>query len=224
MAPPPHLNPIIFSTELLFTIIAVIFCFIIYFKTREIYNLTRHKGIRYFRDAFLFFGLSYVVRFIFSLAMFSSLAFDFIVPRNMFGPLFILPLGYFSTMGIFYLIFSSIWKRFNNKAMLIIGHIIAVTLSVVSFITRSHMILLYLQSILLIIAVILSFTAKKEGKKLSGAKILYILVAALWLINLWIIDKGGRRPPFSPGTEIFFHLISLIVFIIIYYKVSKWLK
>jgi hypothetical protein len=224
MAGPPPLNPMIFSTELLFTIIAVIFCFIIYFKTREIYELTKHKGIRYFRDAFLFFGLSYVVRFIFSLSMFSGLAFDFIVPREMFGPLFILPLGYLSTMGIFYLIFSSIWKRFTNKAMLILGHIIAVLLSIVSFITRSHIMLLYLQSILLIIAVILSFTAKKDGKKLSGAKILYMLVAALWLINLWIIDKGGRRPPFSPATEIFFHLVSLIVFIIIYYKVSKWLK
>jgi len=229
MAPPP-MNPIMFSTEILFTVIAVIFCFIIYFKTREIYKLTKYEGIRYFRDAFLFFGLSYVMRFLFSLAMLSRIAFDFIVPREMFGPIFILPLGYLSTMGIFYLIFSTTWKRFNNKIMLIIGHVVAVALSIVSFITRSHLILLYLQSALLVITVVLSFIAKKDGnklkggKKLSGARILYILIAMLWLINLWIIDKGAMRSPFFRGTEVFFQLVSLLVFIIIYHKVSKWVK
>lgn len=221
---PPVFNPLMPAIELIFTVIAVLFCFLIYFKTTEIYKLTKYNGIRYFRDAFLFFGFSYLMRFLFSLAMLSRFAFDFIVPRYMFGPIFILPMGYFSTMGIFYLIFSSIWKRFNNNNMLIVGHLVAVALSVVSFITRSHLMLLYLQSVLLVIAVILSFAAKKEGKKLSGARILYILVAALWLINLWIIGKGGRRPPFSPGTEILFHILSLAVFFVIYYKVSKWVK
>jgi len=221
---PPVFNPLMPVIELIFTVVAVLFCFLIYFKTRESYELTKHNGIKHFRDAFLFFGLSYVVRFLFSLVMFSRFAFDFIMPRELFGPLFILPLGYFSTMGIFYLIFSSVWKRFSNKAMLIIGHVTAIVLSVVSFITRSHIILLILQSVFLIIAVILSFTAQKGVKKLTQAKILYILVAALWLINLWIIDRGGRRPPFLPFMEIIFHLISLAVFVIIYYKVSKWVK
>jgi hypothetical protein len=164
------------------------------------------------------------MRFLFSLTMLSSFAFDFIVPRHMFGPVFILPMGYLSTIGIFYLIFSSIWKRFNNKTMLIMGHALAVMLSVVSFITRSHEILLLLQSIFLVAAVILSFIARKDKKKLSEAKILYMLVGVLWLINLWVIDKGGRRPLVAPGTEIFFYILSLVVFVIIYYKVSKWLK
>jgi hypothetical protein len=224
MAPMPVFNPLMPIIELVFTVIAVFLCFLIYFKTRESYELTKHKGIRYFRDAFLFLGLSFVMRFFFSLIMFSSFAFDFIIPRDMFGLLFILPLGYFSTMGIFYLIFGTIWKRVDNKAMLIIGHITAVALSVISFITRSHIILLLLQSILLVIVVILSFIAHKSEKKLSQTRILYILVAALWLINLWIIDRGGVRMPFHPATEIFFHLIFLAVFVIIYHKVSKWIK
>jgi len=226
MAPPPPMNPMMFSTELLFTIIAVIFCFIIYFKTREIYKLTKYQGIRYFRGAFLFFGLSYLLRFIFSLIMFSRIAFDFILPREMFALLFILPLGYFSTIGILYLIFGLVWKRFNSKALLGLGHVIAVLLSIISFLTRSHRMLLYLQTALLIIAVILSFLvhkkdAGKKEKKLTGMKALYLLISALWLINLWIIDE---RRPFPIGIEIFFQLLSLAVFITIYYKVSKWLK
>jgi hypothetical protein len=228
MAPMPVFNPLMPMIELVFTVIAVFFCFLIYFKTRESYELTKHKGIRYFRDAFLFLSLSFLMRFLFSLVMFSRFAFDFIIPREMFGPFFILPLGYFSTMGIFYLIFGTIWRRFNNKAMLITGHIIAVALSVVSFITRSHIILLLLQSVFLVIAVILSFSAQKAEKKaenrLSQTKLLYMLMGVLWLINLWIIDRGGMRMHLSPVVGIFFHLIFLAVFVFIYIKVSKWVK
>lgn len=214
-------NPGFFAAEIVFTIIAVAFCFLIYFKTREIYELTRHDGIKYFRGAFFFFGLSYVVRFLFGLVLLSMIAFDFIVPREMFGPLFILLLGYFSTIGIMYLIFSSVWKKFKSKNLLIAGHGIAILLSIVSFIARSHLILLYFQSALLILAVVLSSILHKREKKISRIRVLYFLVSVLWLINLWIID---RRRPFSFGMEIFFQIISLAVFILIYRKISKWVK
>jgi len=211
-----------FGTELIFTILAVVFCFAIYYRTKESYELTKYEGIRYFRDAFLFFGLSYVMRFLFSLILFSRLAFDFIVPRGLFAPLFILPMGYFSTVGIFYLLFSSdVWKRFNNRRLLISGHGIAILLSLASFIARSHMTLLYLQSILLLLAVALGFFAHKEGKKTSHVRILYLLVFALWLINLDVLD---RMRPFSFEIEFFSYAVSLLVFIAIYHRVSKWAK
>ena len=220
--PIPHtFNPGFFAAELVFTIIAVAFCFLIYFKTREIYALTKHEGIKYFRGAFFFFGLSYVVRFLFGLVIFSMTAFDFIVPRETFGPLFILLLGYFSTIGIVYLIFSSVWKKFKSKNLLIVAHGIAILLSIVSFIARSHLILLYFQSALLILAVILSSILHKLEKKISKIRVLYFFVSVLWLINLWVID---RRRPFSFGMELFFQLVSLIVFIVIYLRISKWVK
>ncbi len=221
MITPPPFDPFAFSVELLFTIISIVFCFSIYFKTKETYELTRYQGIMYFRKAFLFFGLSYAMRFLFSFLMFSRMAFDLILPRELFVPLFILPLGYFSTIGIFYLIFSLIWKKLDNKKVLFLGHGIAVVLSVLSFITRSHLILLLLQSILLIIAAALSFTTHKGRKKISQIKILYLLILALWLIDLWIID---RRHPFSLSIQLASYLISLLVFIAIYYKISKWVK
>ncbi|MBU0461302.1 MAG: hypothetical protein KJ574_01815, partial [Nanoarchaeota archaeon] len=177
--PPPFdpFDPLIFIPGLVFTILAVIFCFLIYFKTRESYQLTKYKGLQYFRGAFLFFGLSYVLRFLFSLVILSSRVFDIFMPRGMSMPFLIMLLGYFSTIGIFYLIFCSIWKKFNNKHMLILGHSVAVVLSIVSFITRSHFILLALQCILLIVAIILSFVMHKKGRKRSNMRGLYVLVA-----------------------------------------------
>jgi len=219
--PPPFFNPVVLISELAFTVLAVIFCFLIYFKTKESYELTKYEGIKYFRGAFLFFGLSYVLRFIFSIIHFSSFAFDFFLPREMFALLFILPLGYFSTIGIFYLIFGSAWKGLNNKKVIIIGHLVAFLLSIVSFITRSQRILLILQCVLLVIAVILNFVLHKKGKKLSQIKVLYFLIALLWLINLLIIDN---MRPLPLEAQIFFQVISLIVFIIIYHKISKWVR
>ena len=220
--PLPHFfDPFVFIIELLFTVIAVLFCFLIHLRTREIYELTKYEGIRYFRSAFLFFGLSYALRFLFSIILLSRIAFDFILPRELFAPLFILPLGYFSTIGILYLIFSSIWKKFKSSRLLISGHAIAVLLSVVSFKTRSHFILIYFQSALLIIAVLLSVVMHRGKNKISKIRILYFLISGLWLINLWVIN---RRRPLPFVIEMFFQIVSLAVFVIIYHKISKWVK
>src|SRR3989338_1734412 len=189
MAIPIFSEQLNFVVETAFTILAVIFCFLIYIKTKESYELTKYEGIKYFRDAFLFFGLSYLLRFIFSLIFLSRIAFDFILPRKIFIPLFILPLGYFSTISILYLVFSLIWKKVNNKILLIGGHSIAILLTLISVITRSHLMLIYLQSFLLTVTIVWSFLI--HSKKLSQTKILYILVFVLWLINLIIL--GNRH-------------------------------
>ncbi len=224
--PPPYLfEPWMFGTELAFTVTAVVFCFLIYFKTKESYELTKHKGIQYFRDAFLFFGLSYVLRFVFGLLLLSAIAFEFtilFIPRSMIVLVFILFLGYFSTIGIFYLILSTLWRQCNNKSMLIVGHAAAVALSLVSFVTRSHILLLVFQSILLIAAVILSSMMHRGKKKVSQPRVLYFLVALLWLINLWIITP--RRMPFSFELRILLEIFSIAVFVVIFSKISKWIK
>lgn len=217
----PFFGPLMFSTEVLFTVIAVVFCFLIYFKTKESYELTKYEGIKYFRYAFLFLGLSYLFRFLLELTMFSRFAFDFIVPKEMFALFFILPLGYFSTIGIFYLVRGSVQKKFNISNFLIMSHSIAILLSVVSFFMRSHMILLYLQFALLIIVLMLNFSMSLKKMKISKIKILYVLVAALWLINLL---STGQRRPFPPEVGAIFQIISLVVFAFVYYKISKWVK
>lgn len=221
MAVEHFFDPAFFITELFFTVIAVIFCFLIYFKTKEIYVLTKYEGIKYFRDAFLFFGMSYVIRFLFGLVIVSTMELEVYIPRKIFVLIFILPLGYFSTIGIFYLVFSSVWKKFKSRTLMIFGHSVAVLLSVISLITRSHLILLVFQSALLILAVILSGVIRKKEKKISRMRMLYFLISVLWLINLWVID---RRKPFSVEIEIFFEVVSLAVFIAIYFKISKWVR
>jgi len=52
--------------DAIYTFIIILVCGIIYAKTRELYALTGHKGIHYFRNVFLFFALSYFFSFLVS--------------------------------------------------------------------------------------------------------------------------------------------------------------
>ncbi len=222
MAAPHFFDTVSVASEIIFTVIAVVFCILIYFRTRESYELTKYKGIMYFRDAFLFFGLSYAMRFLFGIVFLSRIAFDFMLPRAVIMPLLMLPMGYFSTVGIFYLIFGLVWKGFDNKRLLILGHGIAILLSALTFFTMSHLILFYLQFALLAVAVMFGFALRREEeRKASQIKVLYLLVAALWLVNLMIT---GRRRLFPFGLELFFEAVSLAVFAYICHKITKWVK
>lgn len=220
---PPFFDPLTFTLELAFAIISFIFCIIIFFKTKESYDLTKHVGIRYFRDAFLFFGLSYVLRFISGLFMLtqsiSQTSGPPFHPRGIGMLFFIILMGYFSTAGILYLLFGSMWKKVHTPLAPAIIHGVAIALSIATFFTRSHIILLIVQSLLLILAVILNLFQPK--KKVTNTRILYFLILAVWLINLWIID---RRRPYSLEIEILFQIISLLVFVLIIRKISKWVK
>jgi len=230
---PQFFDPVRFWVEIAYTVIVVLFCFLIYFKTRESYELTKHKGIRYFRDAFLFFGLSYLMRFITSAISLYFMGAEEGFPRGGLFPISLLLMSYLSTIGIFYLLFSSMWKKVDNRYTLILGHVIAVLLSIVAFITRSQDMLILLQSALLILTTIIIFITKKgmhkgitkeikkDKKSISQTKILYGLILVLWLINLWVIVPRGIM---SFEIKIMLQLLSIIVFVLTYYKVSKWVK
>jgi len=226
MQSPELFNPLFpLISELIFTLVAVFFCLIIYFKTRESYKLTKYEGLKYFRDAFLFFGFAYLLRLIFSLMIFFNIAFNFTIPRHGPSPLFLLPLGYFSTVAIFYLLYSSIWKRFKSKWILILGHSFAIIIPIISFVTRTPKTLLILQTILLVAAATLSLfsykNSNKDKKKTSNIQLLYFLVCSLWLFNLWLIDS---RTHFPQEIKILCQILALLIFFLVYRRISKWVK
>ena len=51
--------------EILYSIAIAGLCLGTYFKTREIYNLSKHEGLYHFRNIFLYFSLAYLFRLLF---------------------------------------------------------------------------------------------------------------------------------------------------------------
>jgi hypothetical protein len=219
--PPYHLiEPARLLVELSYTLIVVFLCFRIFYKTKEIYDLTKYEGVKYFRITFLFFGLAFLFRFLSVFVMLVGITFDLDISMYLFR---IFPLvfnGYFSTMAILSITYSMIWKELQIKHILIVSNAIAIIISGIAFFSRSNILIIGAQAVLLIFTIIAVYSYS-ISKKISQIFILYVLFILFWILNL--LTLGPQRfVPFVIQT--IFQIISIAVIGIIYLKVSKWTK
>ncbi|MCZ7401964.1 MAG: hypothetical protein O8C61_07060 [Candidatus Methanoperedens sp.] len=219
--PPYQLNePLRLFVELSYTLIVVFLCFRIFYKTEEIYDLTKYEGVKYFRITFLFFGLAFLFRFLSVFVLLMGITFDLDISMYLFR---IFPLvfnGYFSTMAILSLTYSMIWKEFEMKHVLIVSNAIAIIISGIAFFSRSYNLIIDAQAVLLIFTIIAVYKYS-ISKRISQIFILYVLFILFWIVNL--LTLGPQRfVPFEIQT--IFQIISIAVIGIIYLKVSKWTK
>ena len=224
--PPFHLiDPTRLAVELAYTLIVVFLCFTIYYKTREIFDLTKHEGIKYFRITFLFFGLAYISRFIIVLLKLIVITFDIYFPIHIFVIIPLVFIGYFSTMAILSLTYSILWKKLHInhtflKHTFILFNIVAIIISGIAFFSRSPYILVLAQAVLLIFtSIIIAGYIFSNSRKTSRLYMLYILFFLFWIVNLIALGPG-RFLSFEIQTV--FQVISIAVIGIIYYKVAKW--
>ncbi len=219
--PPFHLiDPTRLAVELAYTLIVVFLCFTIYYKTREIFDLTKHEGIKYFRITFLFFGLAYIFRFISVLLKLMVITFDIYFPMHIFKIFPLVFIGYFSTMAILSLTYSILWKKLHIEHTFLLFNVIAVLISGIAFFSRSSSILTLAQAVLLILtSIIIAYYFFSNSRKISRLYILYILIFLFWMVNLFALSPR-KFIPFEIQTV--FQIISIAVIGIIYYKVAKW--
>ncbi len=217
--PPFNLtDPTLLAVELGYTMIVVFLCFMIYYKTKEIYDLTNYEGVKYFRITFLFFGLAFLFRFLSIFSTLLEMTFDLDFSMYLFRILPLVLNGYFSTMAILSLTYSIIWKELQIKHMLIISNAIALLISGVAFFSRSPILLILAQTVLLIFTITLTIYFYSRSRKISQLFILYVLFFVFWIVNL--LALGPRFLPFEVHTV--FQIISIAVIGIIYLKVARW--
>jgi hypothetical protein len=218
--PPFHLiEPARLLVELSYTLIVVFLCFEIFYKTKEIYELTKYEGIKYFRITFLFFGLAFLFRFLSVFVMLMGLTFDLDISMYLFRVFPLVFNGYFSTMAILSLTYSMIWKEIQVKHLLILSNAIAMIISGIAFFSRSHILMIWAQAVLLFFTIIIAVYIYSKSKKISQIFVLYVLFILFWIVNL--LTLGPQRfVPFEIQT--IFQIISIAVIGVIYLKVSKW--
>lgn len=211
-----------FGTEIIYSVIIIICSLMIYFGTKELYELSSHKGIHYFRWAFLFFAVAYFFRSIikFLLLFFELRAVLDISPRAI-GTLSMFVFMYFSAMAIFYLLYSVMWKKWNGKSKKIyLFHALALILSLASILFRGNSIYLGLNFFLFVFVAFIVYFAYKESKKRRKGPnlyVVYMLLFVFWILN--IIDI--LIPMFFSMFKLVIYLASLGIFLLILYKVIK---
>ena len=224
MPPPPFLINPNFLIELVYSVILTISCLIIYFKTSEIYKLTSHKGIKYFRMTFLFFAASYFLRFFTKMLLLGLIFTGTRLHAGQLVPFTSLLLLYTSFMATFYLLYGLSRKRLSKilpettDAL----HVVAIVLS---------SIILFLEIPIIFIAIILSllfyllfvgYSDYMKSKKRASSQFyivyfLLILFSMLNIVDILIPDVFGT-------IQNVIYVISISLFLFIVYKVLKILN
>jgi len=207
------------AVELGYTLIIVLLCLLIYLKTKEIYDLTNHKGIYYFRNTFLFFGLAYLFRFIFISFLLTKITFDVYHPVGLFMIFSLVLSGYCSTMAILSLTYSTIRKKLPIKNFTLTSNVIAVFISIVALVSRLPFFLMLSQAVLLIFTV--SYLLYNRSWKISQLFILYFMLFLFWILDLFAL---GSMKHLQFEITIVLQILSIAVIGIIYYKVVKWIR
>jgi hypothetical protein len=134
---------------------------------------------------------------------------------------------YFSSLAVFYLVYSLMWKKWNGKSVILgIFHILSIAIAFISVVTREIEVLFGVNLFILAIAIFGLYITRKESKTLKESKskkkgsniyVIYTLLFIFWITN--IIEV--LIPNFLQFYQILVYLASLGIFLTILYKVLK---
>ena len=177
--------------ELFYMLLISSISLIIFSKTDKFFKLSLHQGIRYFRNAFLFFALAFFFRYLFG--VFSDFSLDYTdLMKGTFEYLLI--------MAGFFLFYSLIWKRFEfnkyqrysslfSKPILILNFL-ALIIAIIDVIWDTYYFMFISQIIIFAFAVIISYSNyRKNGKKhkfLNFYFVAMLLGFAAWILNFLV--------------------------------------
>ncbi|MDD5699973.1 MAG: hypothetical protein PHH00_02150 [Candidatus Nanoarchaeia archaeon] len=210
------------GTELIYSFVIIVCSLMIYFGTKELYELSSYKGLKYFRLTFLFFAIAYFFRsFIKFILLYFNIKEIHEFSPMLFGNFTLLIFMYFSSLAIFYLLYSVMWKKWNgNPKKVYLFHLLALVISLSVIISRNSWVYLGLNTFLFIIVLIVVYISRKNIKKRAkrhNLYAIYLLLSFFWILN--IIDI--LIPEFLQTFQLVIYLASAFIFLMILYKVLK---
>ena len=224
MLRPPleYIFPSSLGVDLIYSFVIVLCSIMIYYATKEMYELSSYKGLSYFRKAFLFFAIAYFFRYSIRFILFIFEIKDIIdISPKSIGWLSMFIFLYSSSMAIFFLLYSVMWKKWNhNKQKIYVFNILAILIAFIGAVSRSRVINLIIYILLLIFISFVLFIAYKDSKTKQKGKSLYFIYFLLFLFwILYILEM--MIPRFLEMFRIFIYIPSIFLFMIILYKVLK---
>jgi len=191
-------------------------CLIIVIKTDRLFRISSHQGIRYFRNAFFFYGVAFVLRYLLN--------------NDSYHNLIKVGFQFFVIMGGGFLLYSLLWRKFekdteSNSSLfnpgIIIFYILALIIVGLDCLWGGYNFMFISQIVLFIFASIISFKNYQiRGKGHKFLK-LYFIVMILnffaWTSNFIFANfLGGRLRGLANV-----YILNIIVFLIFLYGVIK---
>lgn len=206
--------------KLFYAFVIVLICAVITIKSDKFYKLSLHQGIRYFRNAFFFYGLAFLTRYF------------IIIPGYNFITKAIFEL--FFVMAGFFLLYSLVWKKieapsedyfsslFNMK--IFIFYIMTFIIICLDYLWNNYVFLFASQIIVFIFAFAISLQNYREkGQNRKFLK--YYSIAMLLALTAWILNAlAGLLFDWSQGILITTYLFNTIMFLLFLFGIIKVTK
>lgn len=207
--------------KLVYSLIIVAICLIIVFRSNKFFRLSLHNGIRYFRNAFLFFAVGFFIRYIIK----------FIIPENYFphyNAIITSLFEFFLITGGFFLLYSLMWRKFEVKKgsqssllnfRVAIFYALSIIIVLLDYLWSTLYFMFTLQIIIFLYASIISFTKINKNKQRQFPKLYFIamlLALFAWALNALVILLG-----LGLSSTINIYIFNLIFFFLFLYGVVK---
>ena len=199
-------------------LILSIVCFAIVKRSHKMFNISLHQGIRYFRNAFLFFAIAFIIRYLVAgVSEYLSIGTLF---SFLYAPIF----EYFMVMGGFFLLYSLIWRKIENQkespwtsilnSRILIFHIMAIIIAIGDLLWTTYLLMFISQIIIFTIASGISFLNYRKSKSNKGFSKFYFI--AMFLILLaWILNAlAGFYFDWNQMFIIIIYLLNIFVFLL----------
>ncbi len=211
--------------EVVYAFVVSSICAIIVIKTDKFFRLSLHNGIRYFRNAFFFYGIAFIVRYIFGLLSDSGFESVYIVQ---------IIFEYFLIMAGFFLLYSLVWRRFESgkdeyftslfNSKVAVFHVMAIVIALLDYAWQTYFFMFISQILLFSYATILSFiNFRKRNNKHNFRKfypLTMLLSLAAWTLNL----LAPLYFNWNSGLLIDIGSINIVFFLLFLYGVIKVTK
>ncbi len=204
--------------EIIFSIIIISLCLLIFFKTKDLYNLSKYEGIKYFRNTFIYFSIAFLCRLVLSFNIFIN-GFRF---QNQF-PILVLSLVFMfsSFMAILSLgasVFYKEIKNINNSKNLELNLLLITIISICLFIIFKNPLLIIYSQLIIIFISVGGLIVHHNKISISKIKVVYLLLFLFWSINLLMINPTHLLYKF----RFILYLLAILIFSIISYKTIKY--
>lgn len=170
--------------QFFYTFAIAAICAVIVVKTDRLFHLSLHQGIRYLRNAFLFYGVGFIIRSLIGVRF---------IPHGILNVLF----EFFLIMAGFFLLYSLLWKRIEISPKkytssllnpwIIIFYALALIIAIIDNLWETYTFMFFSQIILYVFASVKSFrNYKNKGKQHKFLKFYFIaMVLSLfaWTLN-----------------------------------------
>jgi len=208
-----HFDLLRFGAEFAYSVVIIIMFLFIYLKTKGLFKISKYRGIRYFRNAFLLLALAYASRLLYHSVKIMLVASEYHVHGRVLSLISLFLVSYFGSVAIGYLIYSSIWKKVEHWKFLVFINLFVFMVILLFPLGFSLLLFIVIQ-----LGMIAAIFIVNRGKKI---RYLYSLVSLFWIFNMIILYS---RSLLSFEAKLVLQVLSVVLLSCFISKVSKWVK